>query len=151
MAALYPTLALGKLLQVDHDGEVVAGLGGDHVVAVLPLEDFLSAILNQILVASYLERQDDLRLGFGGRDVEGNAVKVRDCLVDVCGGGAIVKSASIASQASKHSMHKMECIPGEALRQNRLDKHVLVVEKKHGDSLAGLCSIGGCLRSTLPS
>lgn len=71
-----------EVLQVNHDGEVEARLGRNDVVAVLPLQHLLGAVLHQVLEASYLDREHDLALGFGGRDMEQHAVEVRDRLIN---------------------------------------------------------------------
>lgn len=74
----------GEILQVDDNGEVIAVLGSHDIGAVLALQDLLGAILNELLEAADLNRDEDLGLGFGGRNVEGDAIKVGDGLVNGC-------------------------------------------------------------------
>ncbi len=76
------TLARRQILQVNQDREVEARLDSAHVVTILALEDLLSAISYEILEASYLDRKQNLGLGFGVRNVKGDAIKVRHGLVD---------------------------------------------------------------------
>lgn len=78
----------GEVLEVDLDGEVIAGFGRDNKVAIFAVEDLLSAVANKVLEASDLEGDEDLGLGFGGGDVEDDAIKVGDSLVDVDGGSS---------------------------------------------------------------
>ena len=75
----------GKVLEIDQDGEIVAGFRSNNKIAIFAVEDLLSAIADEILEASDLERDEDLGLGFGSGDVEDDAVKVGDSLVDVDG------------------------------------------------------------------
>lgn len=77
------------MLKVDHDREVVAGLHLRHVVAVLAPQYLFCAMLHKIPEALYLQRQEDLGLGFRSGDVERDAIKVGDGLVDGCGRGTV--------------------------------------------------------------
>lgn len=81
------TLLSRQLLQVDQDGKVIARLDRRHIAAVLSLQHLLSAILNQVLETPYLNREQNPCLAFRGRDMEGDAVKVGDGLVDGRGRG----------------------------------------------------------------
>lgn len=76
------TLFGGQVVEVDHDGEVVAWLRGRDVLAILAVQDLLGTILHKVLPAPYLEGHKDLGLGFGGGDVEDDAVEIGDGLVD---------------------------------------------------------------------
>lgn len=134
----------GKVLKVDLDGEVITGLGRDNEIAIFAVEDLLSAVANEILEASDLERDEDLGLGFGGRDVEDDAVKVGDSLVDVDGGssvgmrgdggGSVSASSGAGGQGSSTAL--MVNIPrSKTLSEYRLDQDVLVVEQQHDGDL----------------
>jgi hypothetical protein len=81
-------LWLWEVLQVYQNREVVTGLDSCHIVAVLPLENLFSPVLDEIGEASYLDRKEDLGLGLGGRDMESNAVEVADRLVNGSGRGS---------------------------------------------------------------
>ena len=72
----------GEVLEVDFYGKVVALLGRDNVGAVFTLEDVLGAILDQLLEAFDVDGDEDLCLGGRSRDVEGDAIKVGDDLVN---------------------------------------------------------------------
>ena len=82
-------LALGEVLQVDLNTEVVALLGGDDVGAVFTLQDLLGAVLDQFAVAFYAGGNEDACLGLGCADVEGDIVEVGDNLVDGGWGSAV--------------------------------------------------------------
>jgi hypothetical protein len=60
------TFICGEVLQIDHHGEVVARLGSHDIFAVLAVQHLLGAVLDKVLIASYLDRKLDLRLGFRG-------------------------------------------------------------------------------------
>jgi hypothetical protein len=60
------TLVLRQALEVQQDGKVKAGLGRHDVLVVLALQDLLGAVLDEILPASYLDREEYLCLGLGG-------------------------------------------------------------------------------------
>ena len=82
-------LALGEVLQVDLNTEVVALLGSDDVGAVFTLQDLLGAVLDQFAVAFYAGGNEDACLGLGCADVEGDIVEVGDNLVDGGWGSAV--------------------------------------------------------------
>jgi len=119
------TLLGGQLLQVNQDREVIARLDRRNVIAVFPLKDLLRAILDQILKAPYLNREQDLGLAFRSRDVKGDTVEVGDGLVN--GRGRGTSSWLAGAVAAPESLD----LPREPLGQNRLDQDVLVVEEKH--------------------
>jgi hypothetical protein len=71
-----------QVVQVYLHGEIVARLGRHDKGAILAVQHFLSTVFDEVLVASYLDRDPDLGLGLGRRDVKDDAVKVGDGLVD---------------------------------------------------------------------
>ena len=77
------TLVFWQALQVYLDGEVVSRLGLDNVRPVLALQDGLCTILDEFVEAFDAQRHDNLGLALGSRDVEGDAIKVGDDLVNV--------------------------------------------------------------------
>ncbi|EFW99897.1 hypothetical protein CMQ_215 [Grosmannia clavigera kw1407] len=78
-------LRLGrKLVEVDNDGKLEAGLGLHNVRAVLALQHLLGAILDQVVIASQENGDLNFRLGLGRGDVEQHTVKVGHGLVNVC-------------------------------------------------------------------
>ena len=81
-------MAGGQVLQVDLHAKIVALFGGDDVRAVLALQDLFGAVLDQLAVAFYAGRDEDLGLGFGSADVEGDVVEIGDDLVYGGRGGA---------------------------------------------------------------
>lgn len=82
-------LALGKVLKVDLNTEVVALLRSDDVGTVFTLQDLLGAVLDQFAVAFYAGGNEDACLGLGCADVEGDIVEVGDNLVDGGWGSAV--------------------------------------------------------------
>ena len=82
-------LALGKVLKVDLNTEVVALLGSDDVGTVFTLQDLLGAVLDQFAVAFYAGGDEDACLGLGCADVEGDIVEVGDNLVNGSRGSAV--------------------------------------------------------------
>lgn len=77
------TFCRWQVFQVNQDREVVSGFHGVNIVTVLALQHLLSSIFDEIWVAPYLKRDEDLRLGFGkGRNVKGYAIEVGDSLVN---------------------------------------------------------------------
>lgn len=71
-----------KVFQIHHNREIITGLGRDNILSIFTVQDILGAVLDQILVASYLERDKYLRLGLWSGNVEDNTVKVGDGLID---------------------------------------------------------------------
>ena len=135
----------GEVLKIDQNREVITSLGSDNEIAIFAVEDLLSAVANEILKASDLEGDEDLGLGFGSGDVEDDAVKVGDGLVDIDGrssgmrgdgGGSVSASSGAADRRTARSDWKLgKHIPrSETLGEHRLDQDVLVVEQQHGDS-----------------
>jgi hypothetical protein len=51
-------------------------------LTILPLKNLLSAVLNQIRKASYLNGKEDFGLCFGSRNMESYAIEVGDGLVN---------------------------------------------------------------------
>lgn len=102
----------GEVLEVDLDGKVIAGLGRDNEIGIFAVEDLLSAIANEILEASNLERDEDLGLGFGGGDVEDDAVKVGDSLVDVDRGSSGMRGDGGGSVSCKFRGGQAHCAFG---------------------------------------
>jgi hypothetical protein len=74
-----------QVVEIYQDGEVVASLGRYDVGTVLAREDLLGAILDEVSEAADLEGDEDLALGLGGGDVEGDTIKVGYGLVDMGG------------------------------------------------------------------
>ena len=68
-------LALGKVLKVDLNTEVVALLRSDDVGTVFTLQDLLGAVLDQFAVAFYAGGNEDACLGLGCADMEGDIVE----------------------------------------------------------------------------
>lgn len=138
----------GEVLQVNHDGEVEARLGCNDVVPVLPLQHLLGAVLDQVLPASYVDREHDLALRLGCRYVEEHAVEVRDRLVDRRGRCAAAVVAALASRASllvrgEFGARLGWSEPGEPLGEDILDEDVLVVEEQHLVGLGGSDGVEG--------
>jgi len=90
MSEFERTLLSWQILQVDQDREVVGVLWRDDILAVLALQDVFGTILNEFLVAPDLDGDEDLGLGLGRGDVEGDTVKVGHGLIDMRWGGSIV-------------------------------------------------------------
>lgn len=88
-------LALGEVLEVDLDTEVVALLGSNDVWAVFTLQDLLGAVLDQFAVAFYAGGDEDACLGLGCADVEGDIVEVGDNLVNGGRGSAVEEYWSV--------------------------------------------------------
>jgi hypothetical protein len=69
-------------IQVHHHREVIAGFRCHDVGPVLPLQHFLSAILDELAEAFDGDGDEDFGFGFRRREVEGYAIEVGDDLVD---------------------------------------------------------------------
>lgn len=80
-----------EFLEVHEDAEVVALFGSGDVGTVFAFEDFLGAVLDELVEAFQVDANEDL--GFGGRrgDVEGDVVEVGDDLVNRRGCGTVVR------------------------------------------------------------
>ncbi len=76
------SLSAGRLSRSTRMEKSLSRLRRDDVGAVLAPEHLLGAVLDKVLVASYLDGDEDFGLGLGGRDVKYDAVEVRDSLVD---------------------------------------------------------------------
>jgi len=74
-----------QALQVNLHGEVISILRRDNVRAIFSFKDLLGTILQELIKALYLDRYENLSLGFGSRDMEGDAIKVGNCLVNING------------------------------------------------------------------
>jgi hypothetical protein len=82
-------LALWQVLQINQHGEVVPLFWFYDVGAILALEYCLRAILDELLEALDLQRDEDLGLALRGRDVEGDAVEIGYDLVNVGGRSSV--------------------------------------------------------------
>ena len=83
------TLVLWQILQIYLDREVISRLWLNNERPILALEDSLCTVLDEFLEAFDVQRHEDLGLGLGGRDVEGDAVKVGDDLINVGGSSSV--------------------------------------------------------------
>lgn len=88
-------LALGEVLKVHLNTEVVALLGSDDVGTVFTLQDLLGAVLDQFAVAFYAGGNENACLGLGCADVEGDIVEVGDDLVNGSRGSAVEECWSV--------------------------------------------------------
>lgn len=100
---------LRNSLEVDLEGEVVLGLHFYNVAAVYLLQVLCRPILAELGVAPYRDRYENERPLLRVGDVQRDAIKVRDRLVD----GARVVAL-------------------EPLCEDALDEDVVVVELEHG-------------------
>ena len=82
-------LALGEVLEVDLNTEVVALLGSNDVGTVFALQNRLGTVLHQVLEAFHAGGDEDACLGLGCADVEGDIVEVGDNLVNGGRGSAV--------------------------------------------------------------
>lgn len=71
-----------KVLQVDQHRKVITGLRSHDVRTIFALQHLLGAVLHELTEAFDLKGDEDLGLGFGGGNVESDAVKVGDDLID---------------------------------------------------------------------
>ena len=70
------------MFQVDKYGKVIAWFRVDNEWTIFALQHLLSAVLYELSEAFDGEGDEDLGLGIRGGEVEGDAVKVRDDLVN---------------------------------------------------------------------
>lgn len=82
ICTIRPTLVRGQALQINLDGEVVTRLGRYNVWTVFTLEDILCAVLHKLFEAANVDGNEDLGLGFGCGEMVGDAIEVRNDLVN---------------------------------------------------------------------
>ena len=70
------------MLQVDKYGKVVAWFRVDDEWTIFALQHILSAVFYELSKAFDGEGDEDLGLGVGGGEMEGDAIKVGDDLVN---------------------------------------------------------------------
>lgn len=121
-----------QLFEVHEDAEVVALLGRRDERAILPLQDLLRAILQELVEALDVDADEDLRFAGGGGDVEGDVVEVRDDLVDRGGCGAVAGSVCAGRESGRGGEKGLGILWREAVFEQALNQNVLIVEEQHG-------------------